>query len=1025
MQKQILLFALLFSLLFSSQSVKAELVTIPDPVFAEYLTQQYPSCMTGNQLETTCNSVLSAQYFTGFGGLNISDFTGIEHFVNIRSLSISYDEVGIENMVFPPNLENLWVSNCEFNIFFTLPEGLISFTAIQCPSLYIGFPNFLPSTLENLEIISCYAGSIPPLPAGLKFLDVTDNNLGGSGSLPELPEGLDSLNIGRNFFDGNDIPPLPQSLKSLSFSWNHAFMDFEFPVLPISLRNLRMANCEFDTLPDLSGITSLEYLNISGNNLTILPTLPSNLEDLQCSNNQLSVSNLAGLPDNLEILNCKFNDLSTLPSLPQTLTLLECSNNELTLLPPLPQSLTRLYCSNNELTLLPPLPQSLTRLYCSYNELTFLPPLPPVLRAFDVSNNPEIYCLPALETYLGFSGNFKINNTGITCLPNIIQHTYDIPIFETMPLCGIFGNGCEVAWNIGGDIRREDNDDCVSNDIEPKLSNVKLQLIQNGEVQQQVYSNAAGFYSFDTDLDSYSVRVDTTDIPFTVTCPSTGLYLSDITTSDSLDFDGNFGLKCKPGFDLGVSGIAHSGLFFPDNIANVRVRAGDMNSYYGQSCVGPGLGATVKASFDGPVTLNEIPEGATLINDTLTWMVDDVAELSPNFSFAFDLRTDTFPDEGAQVCIYSQIIPNSGTDNNLENDSRVNCFNVVNSYDPNIKEVYPPSIEQPGDWHTYTIHFQNTGTAAAQNILVIDTLDEKLNWDSFRRTISSHDNYTQVLSNGIVHFNFPSINLPDSTSDEPNSHGWIQFIIKTDSSLQAPDVVNNTAAIYFDFNDPIITNNAKLGFCTNTFVTNSYMICEGDSITIDGNTYSSATTISSVYPTVLGCDSTVSTRIEMFEPSEFQVTQHGENLIVSEGMQSYQWINCDNNEIIEGETNPEFTVTQNGSYAVQFISSDGCSGISECFEFLSVGIDLKDNSITTIIYPNPAKESFTIESDKTSLPINLKVFSSFGQVVLERQMNVSPETINEIQQLASGIYFIQLSDVKGRYLETKKLIISK
>jgi len=50
------------------------------------------------------------------------------------------------------------------------------------------------------------------------------------------------------------------------------------------------------------------------------------------------------------------------------------------------------------------------------------------------------------------------------------------------------------------------------------------------------------------------------------------------------------------------------------------------------------------------------------------------------------------------------------------------------------------------------------------------------------------------------------IMLPDSNVNEPASHGFIRFSIKPLASLSEGAVVENRAAIYFDFNEPVLTN---------------------------------------------------------------------------------------------------------------------------------------------------------------------------------------------------------------------------
>jgi hypothetical protein len=59
---------------------------------------------------------------------------------------------------------------------------------------------------------------------------------------------------------------------------------------------------------------------------------------------------------------------------------------------------------------------------------------------------------------------------------------------------------------------------------------------------------------------------------------------------------------------------------------------------------------------------------------------------------------------------------------------------------------------------------------------------------------------------GVVKFNFYGINLTDSTSNEPASHGSIRFSVKLNQGLPTGTKIENKAAIYFDFNPAIVTN---------------------------------------------------------------------------------------------------------------------------------------------------------------------------------------------------------------------------
>lgn len=133
------------------------------------------------------------------------------------------------------------------------------------------------------------------------------------------------------------------------------------------------------------------------------------------------------------------------------------------------------------------------------------------------------------------------------------------------------------------------------------------------------------------------------------------------------------------------------------------------------------------------------------------------------------------------------------------------------SYDPNDKLVYPlndtaANITQLGTPLTYTVRFQNTGNDTAFNIKIMDTLSNKLNWETFRLVGSSHFVQTQREKNGVLTFSFRNIMLPDSNIDEPASHGYVKYRVYPNKDLKPGSVVYNKAHIFFDFNPDIKTN---------------------------------------------------------------------------------------------------------------------------------------------------------------------------------------------------------------------------
>ena len=146
--------------------------------------------------------------------------------------------------------------------------------------------------------------------------------------------------------------------------------------------------------------------------------------------------------------------------------------------------------------------------------------------------------------------------------------------------------------------------------------------------------------------------------------------------------------------------------------------------------------------------------------------------------------------------------------------NNVNYYNntVVGSWDPNFKEVSPRGTGAPGYITTndsvlnYTIHFQNTGTYAAQKVVLIDTLDSNLDITSLLPYWSNHNYVTEVNESGVVKFTFNNINLPDSASNPLGSIGIIMYSIHQKPNLANGTEIKNSASIYFDYNAPVKTN---------------------------------------------------------------------------------------------------------------------------------------------------------------------------------------------------------------------------
>lgn len=150
------------------------------------------------------------------------------------------------------------------------------------------------------------------------------------------------------------------------------------------------------------------------------------------------------------------------------------------------------------------------------------------------------------------------------------------------------------------------------------------------------------------------------------------------------------------------------------------------------------------------------------------------------------------------------------------------CQSNIGSFDPNDKTAFPvgygeQNIIEPNTILDYKIRFQNTGTDTAFNVSIRDDLSDLLDISTLRMGAASHPYNWRLENEGTLVVDFPDILLPDSTTNLEGSNGFISFKIGLKSDI--PDFfyfsLSNKAAIYFDFNDPIVTNTVRHRLDTN------------------------------------------------------------------------------------------------------------------------------------------------------------------------------------------------------------------
>ena len=788
MKKHLLLIFILF---LHFLPTKAQYVAIPDANFLNWLQLHYPTCMNGNLMDTTCTDIVN-ETIVDVSFKHIQDLSGIEYFDSLDSLNCSNDSL-TSIIHLPHSLRSLVCSSNFITAISALPDSLQYF---KCSGNYTlaNLPN-LPAGLKTLICGYTIISALSSLPNTLIHLDCQYNLI---SSYPSLPNGLKYFYYGRQTTSNFPIPipALPSGLLELTIQGD-VLVNNDVPTLPLTLKNLKIYSCPINN-PFPAFPPTLRYFTCNNCQLTSIPSLPSTMFDLEVPYNSLTV--IPPLPNGLGGLRVAYNQLTSLPTLPNTLQLLICSNNLLT-------------------TIAPSLPSGFWSLDCNDNLLTSLPTLPNFLQTLRCYNN-NISCFPVFGTNLVNPNKFNISNNPFTCVPNYIPAMNAATL--AMPLCQNNDtinnpNACIGARGIVGKTYFDTNSNCYEDSLDTNVKYVSLKLYNsNNAFVGYTYSAINGIYQFYTTPGTYKVSIDTAFTPYKVNCLNPGIdSIVTVTSGNQLIENINFEVDCKSGYDVGTISAATSCLVFPGEQHFLKLFSGDISQFFGMNCAA-GLSGQVVLNLTGPYTyISPFPGALTpsVSGSTFTYNISDFGNIDNMNAFGLLLQTDTLAQGGDFICGNVVVSPTSG-DNNLWNNNVNFCYAVSNSYDPNNKEVYPTDV-LPGynDWFNYTIHFQNTGTAPAINISIVDTLNANLDLSTFEFLTSSHPSTVQLTGNR-VKFRFANIMLPDSSSDLFGSQGFVQYRIKPNANLPLGTQIKNTAHIYFDFNPAIVTNTTINNFTT-------------------------------------------------------------------------------------------------------------------------------------------------------------------------------------------------------------------
>ncbi len=412
-------------------------------------------------------------------------------------------------------------------------------------------------------------------------------------------------------------------------------------------------------------------------------------------------------------------------------------------------------------------------------------------------------------TYLWSNGS---SNQDLT---NVNSGNYSVLITDIngdcttwMDTIGVTGNNCGT---VSGYVYVDDNSDCSFNGSDYYINNRQINL-STGDI---AFTDPSGYYQFS------NVPLGTHNI--TEILPST-FYQNSCSQPTSVNINSLNPNAININFKDSASILIDEYLYMIGTQYVPGVAPTSMGAWIKLETVNPS-----PYSVQNKVTLvindslnfnNSIPAPNNITStpngDSLTWFVT----VPPNSYWWNNMGNEilvyldvpTTLTMGSMLTSCATLTPLNYTDLNMQNNSDCITKVVATSFDPNDKSVEPAGIGSNGaiglqdKTLDYRIRFQNTGTATAYNIYIMDTLSDKLDINTFKVLGFSHPYKIEIIDGHILKFKFDNIMLPDSGTNMQASNGFIMYSIQQKSSNTIGTVIKNKAAIYFDYNSPIITN---------------------------------------------------------------------------------------------------------------------------------------------------------------------------------------------------------------------------
>lgn len=357
------------------------------------------------------------------------------------------------------------------------------------------------------------------------------------------------------------------------------------------------------------------------------------------------------------------------------------------------------------------------------------------------------------------------------------------------------------------------------------ISLVRGQLFEdsNGNCSREDAENSALPFQFDLSQNGQLITV-TGSGSFNVLLSPGNYSLSNLRVIDPLYRYNQVDFACSPNFSISTTASQTVSIDIPmknlspsdlgidlSTSSGNRLRQGSSQWVYLKvSNAGYSYGNQIIYEVEIPNAItfeSSIPPPVSSSGRVLTYSLDSLIKYGQNTVLVKVKAPVSATTIGNSYCFTAQILfPQS--DVNPINNRDTACFPVIAAVDPNDKQANITNSLPGLSELEYRIRFQNTGNDTAFKVVLVDTLESYFYPNTIQLLDASHPYHFDIVKGTILVWTFDSILLPDSTTNEARSHGYVNFRIKLDSALADGSVIDNDAEIYFDYQPPVHTNHA-------------------------------------------------------------------------------------------------------------------------------------------------------------------------------------------------------------------------